>query len=196
MKYAASLVRAALLCATFLVASCASPNPQLYTIAPQPGAELSGTPKVVEVHSVGVAQYLQRNQIVRSSDGYRVELRSNEWWGEPIEAMLGRVLVEDLAQRLPHATVFSSSSAINPSPDASVELQVQRMDLDRDGRLVFIAQSSVSFKNSPSTGTRDFRISLPPPSPGAEGQVASISTAVAQVSDGIAAMLTRKARSK
>jgi uncharacterized lipoprotein YmbA len=184
------------LCAALAAASCASPNPKLYTIAPQPGPELSGTPKVVEVKSVGVAQYLQRNQIVRSSDGYRVELRSNEWWGEPLEAMLGRVLIEDLSERLPHVTIYASAGAVTATPDASVELEVQRMDLDRTGNLAFLAQSSVSFKNKQSSDTRSFRISLPPPSPDAEGQVAAISTAVAQTADGIAAMLTRKAAGK
>lgn len=190
------LWRAVVLCMALFVASCASPNPRLYTIAPLPGSELSGTPKVVEVKSVGIAQYLQRNPIVRSSDGYRVELRANDWWGEPIDAMLGRVLVQDLSQRLPRVTVFSSSGAVNPSADSSVELEVQRMDLDRDGRLVLLAQSSVSFKNRPSADTRSFRISLLPPSSDAEGQVAAISTAVAQVADGVAEMLTRKARPK
>jgi uncharacterized protein len=178
--------------AALMAASCSSPTPTLYTIAPVPGPEQSGTPKVVEVKSVGVAQYLQRSPIVRSSDGYRVDLRPNDWWGEPVEAMLGRVLVEDLAQRLPHVTVFSSSGAVNASPDAAVELQVQRMDLDQGGNLILLAQSSVSFKNKQSPDTRSFRITLPPPSPGAEGQVAAASTAVAQVADGIAEMLTHR----
>jgi len=191
-----SLWRAAVMCMALLAASCASPDPRLYTIAPQPGPELSGTPKVVELHHVGVSQYLQRDAIVRSSDGYRVELRSNDWWGEPIDSMLGRVLIEDLSQRLPHVTVFSSSGAINPSPDATVELQVQRMDLDREGKLVLLAQTSVSFKNRPSTDTRSIRISQAPPTADAAGQVAAISTAVGQVADRIAAMLTSKTRPK
>jgi uncharacterized lipoprotein YmbA len=192
VKYVHGLRLAVALFAALMAASCSSPTPKLYTIAPIPGPEQSGTPKVVEVKSVGVAQYLQRSPIVRSSDGYRVDLRPNDWWGEPVEAMLGRVLVEDLAQRLPYVTVFSSAGAVTASPDAAVELQVQRMDLDQGGNLIFLAQSSVSFKNKQSADTRSFRISLPPPSPGADGQVAAISTAVGQVADGIAAMLTHK----
>ncbi len=64
------------------------------------------------------------------------------------------------------------------------------MDLDQSGNLVLLAQSSVSFKNKQAPVTRSFRISLPPPSPGVEGQVAATSTAVAQMADGIAAMLS------
>jgi uncharacterized protein len=64
--------------------SCSSPNPNLYTIAPVPGSELSGGPQVVALHGVGIARYLQRSQIVRSSEDFRVNLRANDWWGEPL----------------------------------------------------------------------------------------------------------------
>jgi uncharacterized lipoprotein YmbA len=68
-------------------------------------------------------------------------------------------------------------------------LEVQRLDLDRDGTLLLIAQASVTFKNRGSPDTRSFRISQPPPSPDVEGQVAAASTALAQVADRIAGML-------
>ncbi len=180
------------LCATLVAASCASPDPKLYTIAPVPGTELSGGPKVVALHGVGVAQYLLRSPIVQSSADYRVVLMANEWWGEPIDAMLGRVLVEDLTQRLPQSTIYSSASAVTGSPEATIEIEVQRLDLDREGHLVLIAQGSVSFKNRESADTRSFRISQPLPSPGVEGQVAATSTALAQVADRIAAMRRRR----
>jgi uncharacterized lipoprotein YmbA len=177
------------LCATVVVGSCASPDPKLYTIAAIPGTQLSGAPKVIALHGVGVAQYLLRSPIVMSSGDYRVALRANAWWAEPIDAMLGRVLVEDLAQRLPQSTIYASAGAVTGSPEATIELEVQRLDLDRDGTLLLIAQASVTFKNRPSPDTRSFRISQPPPSPGVEGQVAAASIALAQVADRIAAML-------
>ncbi|MDR3529069.1 MAG: PqiC family protein [Rhodopila sp.] len=183
---------AVVLCATLAAASCASPDPKLYTIAPLPGAELSGAPKVVALHTVGTPRYLQRNQIVRSSEDYRLDLRSNEWWGEPLDAMLGRVLMEDLTQRLPQSTIYTSSGAVTGSPDATIEVQLQRLDLDRTGNLLLIAQGSVSFKNKASPNTRNFHISQPLPSPGAEGQVAATSVALAQVADRIAGMLANE----
>ena len=66
---------------------------------------------------------------------------------------------------------------------------MRRLDLERDGNLVLIAQGSVSFKNRESPVTRDFRISLPPPSAGVEGQVAATSTALGEVADRLAGML-------
>jgi uncharacterized protein len=193
MTYLYRLRLAVALCATLIAASCSSPDPTLYTIAPVPGAELSGAPKVIAVHGVGVAQYLARSPIVQTSGDYRIVLRPGSWWGEPIDAMLGRVLVQDLAQRLPQSTVYASSGALSgSSPDATIELEVQRLDLDRDGQLLLIAQASVSLKNRESGEVRSFHISQPPPSASVEGQIAATSAALAQVADRIAVMLAPK----
>jgi hypothetical protein len=138
---------------------------------------------------VGIARYLQRSQIVRSSEDYRVQLSANDWWGEPLDAMLARVLVQDLSQRLPRTTIFTSAGAVTQSPDATIELEVQRLDLDTSGNLVLIAQTSVSFKDKGNPDTRSFHISQRPPSSTVAGQVAAISIALAQVADRVAGML-------
>jgi uncharacterized lipoprotein YmbA len=173
-------------------ASCASPDPKLYTIAPVPGGEHAGGPKVVGVRSVGVAHYLARDQIVRSSEDYRVEVKANEWWAEPLDEMLTRVLQDDLSQRLPGSTVFLSAGAVTESSDATVELQVQRLDADRTGNLILNAQGSVSFNHQPNSDTRGFHIATPLASPAVEGQVAATSTALGQVADQLAAMLVAR----
>ncbi len=193
MMYLYRLRLAVALFATLIAASCSSPDPTLYTIAPVPGTVVSGAPKVIAVHGVGVAQYLVRSPIVQTSGDYRIVLRPGSWWGEPIDAMLGRVLVQNLAQRLPQSTVYASSGALGgSSPDASIELEVQRLDLDRDGQLLLIAQASVSFENRTSVDMRSFHISQRPPSASVEGQIAATSAALAQVADGIAAILAAK----
>jgi uncharacterized protein len=189
MSYRHRLRSAVFLGVALALATCASPDPKLYTVAAIPGTVLSGAPKVIALHGVGVAQYLQRSPIVMSSGDYRVALRANSWWGEPIDAMLSRVLVEDLALRLPQSTIYASSGAVTGSPEATIEMEVQRLDLDRDGNLLLIAQASVTFKNRTAPDTRSFRISQPPPSPDVEGQVAAASTALAQMADRIAGML-------
>ena len=33
---------------------------------------------------IGLARYLERSQIVRSSENYRLDVMSNDWWGEPL----------------------------------------------------------------------------------------------------------------
>jgi uncharacterized lipoprotein YmbA len=171
------------------LAACSSPNPVLYTIAPVSGAVQSGGPKVVALQQISVARFLERSQIVRSSENYRLDVMSNDWWGEPLSAMLARVLVEELGQRLPQSTVIGESGAVTASPDATVELNLQRLDEDASGNLILQAQASVSFKGRAPPALRSFRFAVPPPAPGVPGEVTAISTAVAQLADGLASML-------
>ena len=169
--------------------ACSSPTPVLYTIAPVPGAVKTGGPRVVALQQIGTARYLERSQIVRSSENYRLDVMSNDWWGEPLSAMLSRVLIEELGQRLPQTTVLGESGAVSASPDATVELNVQRLDEDAAGNLILQAQASVSFKGRAPPALRSFRFAVPPPAPGVPGEVTAISTAVGQLADGLASML-------
>ncbi len=127
--------------------ACSSPSPALYTIAPVSGAVQSGGPKVVALQQISLARYLERSQIVRSSENYRLDVMSNDWWGEPLGAMLSRVLIEELGQRLPQSVVIGESGAVTVSPDATIEVNMQRLDEDAAGNLVLQAQASVSFKS-------------------------------------------------
>jgi len=179
-----------------VLAGCSSPNPKLYAIAPVPGQALPGGPRIIAVHTIGLARYLERPQIVISSEDYRLNVAANDWWGEPLGAMLSRILVSSLAQRLPGSSVFSETGAITVEPDAAVEVNIQRMDADRAGNVILDAQLAVSFvdrSGSPTrrhgTDTRAIHLSVPPPAPGLTGQVAATSTAIGQMADALAAML-------
>ena len=59
--------RMAVLAVTVAFAACSSPPPVLYTIAPVEGAAQPGGPKVILLQQIGLARYLERSQIVRSS---------------------------------------------------------------------------------------------------------------------------------
>ena len=178
----------ALVLATVL-AACSSPSPVLYTIAPVQGPVQSGGPKVIVLQQIATAHYLERSQIVRSSENYRLDVMSNDWWGEPLSAMLSRVLTEELGQRLPQSIVIGETGAVSASPDATVELNVQRLDEDASGNVVLQAQASVSFKGRPAPVLRSFRFVVTPPTPDIQGEVNAISTAVGQLADGLASML-------
>ena len=183
---------AALAMAAALVA-CASPDPALYTLAPAAGARQSGGPRVVLVQQIAIAHYLERSQIVRSSENYRLDVMSNDWWGEPLGAMLGRILIEELGQRLPQSTVIADNGAVSARPNATVELNIQRLDEDASGNLVLQAQAAVRFTGQSQPSLRSFRFSVPPPAPGVPGEVAAISIALGRVADGIAPMLAQGA---
>jgi uncharacterized lipoprotein YmbA len=173
-----------------LLAACASPNPVLYTLAPVRGVVQRGSPKVVVLREIAIARYLERSQIVRSSEGYRLDVEANDWWGEPLGAMIARILQEELSQRLPGTSVFGENGAIATEADATVDINIQRMDTDRSGALILAAQVGVTYaKKRRAPNTRSVRFSVQPPTPGVRGEVAAMSTAVGQLADTIADML-------
>jgi hypothetical protein len=171
------------------LAACSSPSPVLYTIVPVPGAEQPASPKVILVQQIGLARYLERSQIVRSSENYKLDVMSNDWWGEPLGAMLNRVLVDELQQRLPRSVVISEVGAVSAPADATVTLNVQRMDEDASGNLILQSQAGIFFKGRTAPVLHNFRFSIAPGAPGIPGEVAAISRAVGQLADGLAALL-------
>jgi len=182
--------RSTLLTVIVALAGCSSPNPALYTIAPVPGAVRTGGPKVILLQQVGLARYLERSQIVRSSENYRLDVMSNDWWGEPLGAMVSRVLIEELGQRLPQSVVLSESGAVSSPADATIELNLQRLDEDTTGNLVLQAQAAVTFKQPRAAPVlQSFRFSVMPQGAGVSAEVQAISNAVAQLADGLASML-------
>ncbi|HEY0185424.1 MAG TPA: PqiC family protein [Rhodopila sp.] len=178
--------RLALLGLVALAAACTSPNPTLYVLAPVPGATHAGAPRVIALRAVAIAHYLERSQIVRSSEGYRMDVLANEWWGEPLDTLMGRILTEELNQRLPGSTVYGDSGAISTTPDATVEINLQRLDLNHDGDVLLSAQIAVDGKR---TAARGVTITVRPNDATTQALVAAMSTATGQLADAIAAML-------
>jgi uncharacterized lipoprotein YmbA len=181
--------RIALLGLAALPAACASPNPALYVLAPLPGAThtpRTATPRIIALRAIAIPHYLERSQIVRSSEHYRMDVLSNDWWGEPVDAMISRILVQELNQRLPGATIYADSGAITTPPDATVAINLQRMDLDHDGALLLAAQIAVDGK---ATTSRGVSFTVRPVDATTAALVAAMSTATAQLADTLADML-------
>jgi uncharacterized protein len=169
--------------------ACSSPDPNLYTIAPISAATQTGAPKVIALRQIGLARYLERSQIVRSSENYRLDVMSNDLWGEPLGSMLTRVLVDELSQRLPQSTVYAETGALSVSPDATIELNVSRLDLNAAGLLILQAQAAVTSKGRGNPITRSFRFEVPSTEGSIAGEVAATSNAVGQLADGLTMML-------
>lgn len=181
--------RMAVLTVAAAFAACSSPPPTLYTLAPAEGVTQSGGPKVILLQQIGLARYLERSQIVRSSENYRLDVMQNDWWGEPIGAMLSRVLVDELGQRLPQTVVLSENGAVSSPADATIELNLRRLDEDAAGSLVLNAQAGINFKGRQTKALRSFHFVVQPSAPGVPAEVAAISVAVGQLADGLASML-------
>ena len=174
---------------TMALGACSAPPPVLYSIAPVQGAVQPGGPKIILLQQIGLARYLERSQIVLSSENYRLDVMTNDWWGESLGPMLSRVLVEELGQRLPQSVVLSENGTVSSPPDATIELNLRRLDEDAAGSLVLTAQVGLTFKGRQTPALRSFHFTVPPPAPGVPGEVAAISAAVGQLADGLASML-------
>jgi len=180
-----------LACLLALAACSGSPSPDLYTLAPTPGAVVQTRKLSVELRRVGLAGYLDRPEIVHGTESYRLKLAGNDRWGEPLAGMLGRVLTEDLVERLPQAAVYTEAGAISTRPDTVLEIDIQRLDADADGTLVLLAQVAVR----PDGGTAvasTIRLTAPlaataPAS--TQAQVAAMSAVLGALADRIAQML-------
>ena len=183
----------------FLAACSSSPDPVLYTLAPANGQVVAAGPSVVLIERVEIPRYLDRSQIVKSSENYRLDVKSNDWWGEPVAPMLRRILRQELSQRLPQSAILSESGAVSASPTVTIDIDLQRLDEDASGNLILQAQASLSFKGRKEPVLKSFQYSVPvaaaaPASatPGASTsgpEVQAISIAVGKLADGLAAAL-------
>lgn len=174
---------------TAALAACSSTEPVLYTVAPVEGVAHNAGPRVVVLRQIVIERYLDRPEIVHSSEDYRLNVMANDWWGEPLAAMLNRVLIVNLSQRLPQSTVLSETGAVSSAPDSTVEVNVQRLDEDAAGSVMLQAQVAVSVKGQKDSTFHTFRYVVAPRAAGVSGQVAATSTALGRLADGIAAML-------
>ena len=180
--------RALLLLPTLLLEGCASSSPDLYSLDPRPGPVRAGRRQVVVVRGVGLPRYLERNEIVRSAGQARLRVAENDWWGEPLRAMLRRVLAADLSQRLPGADVLADEGPVAGRPDAEVEVEVQRFDRSPGGPVVFEGYAAITGPGRTRTLDR-LRAEAPVAADTTRAQVEAMSAALGQVADAIARRL-------
>jgi uncharacterized lipoprotein YmbA len=175
---------------TMLAACGSSPEPAFYALAPTRGAAATTGLHTVRIRRPGLAGYLDRPEIVRQVTDYRLGVAANERWGEPLDAMLGRVLAEDVEQRVPGVSVFTEDGAITQDPDATVEVDVRRLDVGAEGRANLWAEVAVERANHQgSPASRSVQLSAAPASAATSALVATLSDLLGQLADQIAAML-------
>ena len=175
-----------------LASACSSSEPVLYTLEVKPGPQFPKSPPVVQVRDVGLARYLDRREIVRSSAGYKLGIAGNDCWGESLAGMLSRVIVLGLSQRLPLSSVYAEGGAISADPNAVLAVNIQRLEPDASGANVeLLAQAAVEFNRPRRTANRSFRIMKPLTARTVAGQVAATSDAVGELTDGLAALLAQ-----
>ncbi len=171
-----------------VLAGCSSPDPTYYTLQPASGTALADGPSTVEVRRPGLAGYLDRSDIVLKNAGYRLDVNGQLRWGEPLGDMIGRVLSQDLSQRLPGTSVFAESGAITASPQMRLEVDILTFEQDASGNVVLNAQVAVErgVTHAP-LATRHVSLTTPPTGAGAGNLVASMSGLLGRLADQVAA---------
>lgn len=173
----------------FALAGCSSPPAQYYRLAAVPGTAGSGGPNAVGVRGINIPGYLDQNNIVKPSGAYQFDSFANELWAEPLGDMLQGVLVQDLAQRLPDATVVASGGAITVPADVLVEINVLSFEPDASGQVTLNAQIALkSGADRALWATGNFQKSADAGA-GAAGTVAAMSTLWGMAADQAAAMI-------
>jgi uncharacterized protein len=174
------------------LAACSSANPNYYRIGAVPGPQLAGGPPSVEVRSISIPGYLDRQGIVKQANAYQLDIHENDIWAEPLSGMLEDALVSDLQTRLPGSTVIGAGGSIGANADLLVETNVLRFDPDPDGQMVL--QLQVGIRDGASMkllGTRTISLHAPSGQPLVANIVASMSLLWGQAADQIAAFLAR-----
>lgn len=182
--------RRALLLVPAALAACTSPEPAYYTLAAIPGTPRPGGARLIELRRPGLAGYLDRPEIVRTGSAYQLRVAGAERWGEPFGDLVGRILAENLNNRLPGSSVFTAAGGISAEANATVELDVQRFDADASGQVVLLAQVAVSRGRSRANArTMAVRRTVSPTGPSTAELVAAMSRALGQLADEVAPLL-------
>ena len=143
---------------------CRRPIRSLYTLAVVPGAMQAGAPRVIELRAIAVAHYLERSQIVRSSEDFRLDVIGQRLVGRAARRDAGprAVAGADAAPARQHGVWRERRDHRQRRRDGGDQRAaagrgcIRRGDADRAGRHHAAA----------ATATRTVRYSVPPTAPG------------------------------
>jgi len=175
-----------------LAAGCGSdPPPKVYTLVPLPAAsQAPASGLALSVEQVDIPRYLDRPQIVRYGSTYQLEVDDFARWGEPLGAMVSRVLVQDLSRRLPGAQVFIATDAAAVPADLDLEVTLNGFEADPQNVVVLDARWVVRRPRDGQVLTSEAGVvTVPMGEPTLPGMAQAMSQALAQLSDRIAATL-------
>jgi uncharacterized lipoprotein YmbA len=177
-----------------VIAACAgcaeSPSPRLFLLAPTAPAATHAFTGVVALKNVETPAYLDRPQFVRFSDPHELSVSELERWGEGTNAMVTRVLVSNLALRLPEGQVFGSAGPLSVDADVVIEAVIGRFEPEPGGAVVLAGQWVVQREDQPRR-LRAARVRAEAASASTPALVAAMSDALARFADEIAASIVQ-----
>ena len=121
----------------------------LAVAAPAADTRSPQSPAVVAVGPVTLPDYIDRPQIVTRKSAYQLELAAYDHWAAPLYDMLPRVLVEDVALRLPSDRVVAFPQIGDASFDYRIAVDVSRFDVDATGEATLAARWQLYARSTP-----------------------------------------------
>ena len=106
-------------------------------------------PMLISVGPVNLPDYLDRRQIVTRDNVFAVRLAGNDYWAAPLQEMIPRVLVADLAMRLPADRIESFPQISDSAGDYRIAVDVSRFDVDASGVATLVARWRIYGRSPP-----------------------------------------------
>lgn len=169
------------------LAACATPPILGYQLQAVPGPAWGGFARTLAVRTPGLPSALDQDEVAAPAGGYRFNLYPNTAWAEPLGEMLQAVMVQNLAQRLPAATVLAGGGAIGVPPELTLEIEILAFAPDASLQVVLSGRAALRSSGHPSYTLLTLHGTAPMPTPDASGVAAAMSTLWAKAADNIAA---------
>lgn len=172
-----------------LLAACRTKPPRLYTLVARPGVVIDRKLPLVAVRSVQIAKYLDRPQIVRHKTDFEFTESDFDEWAEGLDEMATRVLIDDLALRLPQVEIARTDGVLAPASGTLVAVEIDRFDPDPDGTAVLEARWLIR-RDEKAGEVRSERIVEHAPAEDYTALASAMSDCLGQLADRIAAALS------
>ena len=149
----------------------------------------------MQLRDIGLARYLDRREIVRSSADYKLGVSNNDWWGEPLGGMLSRVhRARPVAAPAVEQRLWRGRRHLGRPQRDVLAVNIQRLEPDaaRHQRRAAGAGGGRVQPAAPHGVNRSFQIVKPVSAATVAGQVAATSDAIGELTDGLAALARQR----
>jgi hypothetical protein len=188
----AAIVIGSSLAGTVMIAGCGhSPPMQYVTLNAAPAATPLATGSIapVQLTALHIPGELDRPEVVTQIAANRLSVDEGTRWGAPLARMMRRTLAEDLLSRLPEGSFVLPDT---PAPSDTRALVVTVVNLEADTSKTLRLQAAWSLSSGHPARvvlTRQTTLTAEMTDSGAAAQAASLSRALGQLADQIAASI-------
>lgn len=167
-----------------VLTACSNAGPTYYTLSSVPGTVYRGSASIIEVRTPSLAGFLDKDRIVSEISNNKLTLSSSDAWGDNVTNMIGRVMMLNLAQRLPDARIFLQNQATETTPQVYVEMDISKFNQDSSGNAVVTTDLVIRYNaDKPAKFNRLLTLQKTPADSSTQALVVALSQLLGQISD-------------